>query len=205
MRAPIVSGEWYHCYSRGIDKRTVFAVDSDYRRFMQLLYLANQKLPIRHADLPSRITSKDFYVLARGAPLVSIGAFCLMSNHFHLLIQEINEGGISAFMQKLGTAYTMYFNIKYKRSGGLFTRPFRSRHVSHDRYFQHVIDYIHLNPSDEGHVQSERKLRQYPYSSFGIFSRSHSLEQSILGKEVFDVYRSRSFSEMFKSKKMYQL
>ena len=75
-------------------------------------------------------------------------AYCLMPNHFHLLLQDALPagGGISKFMQKVGTAYTMYFNASRERAGNLFVKPFRSKHVSDDRYFKRVAQYIHFNP-----------------------------------------------------------
>src|SRR3989338_8093959 len=139
--------EWYHCYSRGIDKRTVFKDASGYKRFVELLFLANSRKTLHRSDI-THTDHRALFSLDRDEPLVSIGAYALMPNHFHLLIKETREAGISSFMRKLGTAYTMYFNIKYERSGGLFTRPFRARHIADDRYFQHVVSYIHLNPAE---------------------------------------------------------
>ena len=150
-------GEWYHCYSRGIDKRIVFENQSDHQRFVALLYLANSSITL-HRSILGHLNHHELFSIPRGESLVSIGAYALMPNHFHLLLHEKNEGGISTFMQKLGTAYTMYFNIKHERIGGLFTKPFRARHVSDDRYFQYVVDYIHLNPLELfEHKQKESK------------------------------------------------
>ncbi len=146
-RNSFAPGEWYHCYSRGIDKRTVFAGHADYRRFVQLLYLMNSERNFTIDDLGKDARS-NLLDIPKGDSLVGLGAFALSPNHYHLLVLETNAGGISRFMQKLGTAYTMYFNTKYERSGGLFTRPFRSRHVADDRHLQHVVDYIHLNPGE---------------------------------------------------------
>src|SRR3954464_6221238 len=104
-------GEWYHCYNRGIEKRITFDDERDYRRFLELLYLANDELPLRRDEIGLR-KFEEILTLPRGKKLVSIGAFCLMPNHFHLVLKETSEGGITAFMRKLGTAYTLYFNSK---------------------------------------------------------------------------------------------
>lgn len=82
----------------------------------------------------------------RGEALVDVGAFCLMPNHFHLLVREGEEGNISLFMKKLSTAYVMYFNKKYDRTGSLFEGRFKSEHASDDRYLKYLFAYIHLNP-----------------------------------------------------------
>lgn len=194
--------EWYHCYSRGIDKRTVFETQSDYQRFIGLLYLTNTSATLHRSNLKN-LNHHELFTIPRGELLVSIGTYALMPNHFHLLILEKNEGGISTFMQKLGTAYTMYFNIKYERSGGLFTKPFRARHISNDRYFQHVVDYIHLNPSklfDHSTMSRRRldmvKLETYPFSSLYDFNKISRPQKAILGNEVFNVYQPKTTQQM---------
>lgn len=79
-------------------------------------------------------------------PLVSILSFVLMPNHFHLLLQQRTEGGVSEFMHRIGTGYTNYFNLRSKRTGRLFESTFKARAVDKDSYLQHLIRYIHLNP-----------------------------------------------------------
>ncbi|MBI2482458.1 MAG: transposase [Candidatus Vogelbacteria bacterium] len=135
-------GEWYHLYNRGTDKRKIFTDNNDYQRFLKLLYLANSTKPTILYTL-KKDTIFDF---PREENLVDIGAYCLMPNHFHLLVKEKVEGGISLFMRKLLTGYSMYFNIKNKRTGKLFEGPFKSIHVDTDNYFRYVLSYIHLNP-----------------------------------------------------------
>ncbi len=112
----------------------------------------------------------------RGKPLVDIAAYCLMPNHPHLLLREIDYGGISTFMQKLGTGYTMYFNKKYQRTGALFSGRFKAVHVESDAQFRRLLNYIHANPAElyepgwkKGIVRDEallkKKLQAYPFSS----------------------------------------
>lgn len=204
--------EWYHCYSRGIDKRIVFENRSDYQRFSSLLYLANSSKTLHRSDM-GHLKHHELFTVPREEPLVSIGAYILMPNHFHLLLYEKNEGGISTFMQKLGTAYTMYFNVKNERSGGLFTKPFRARHVSDDRYYQYVVDYIHINSLKlfehewkENQNKSRRrldllaqritKLEAYPFSSLPDFNGVSRPERSLLGDEIFDIYQKKTTKEM---------
>src|SRR5665213_2524311 len=121
-------GEYYHIYNRGVEKRKVFFDDIDRNRFVRLLFLAN--------------SNKSFvYRLVQGRPLneidvgeksVAIGAYTLMPNHFHILVKETKEGGISNFMEKLQTGYSMYFNKKNERVGPLFQGRFKAQHVVHD-------------------------------------------------------------------------
>ena len=199
-RVKFAPGEWYHCYSRGVDKRTVFQDEADYKRFVSLLYLANSSQHIRRDSL-----SKDssVYETTRPQVLVSIGAYALMPNHFHLLLYEKEEGGISAFMRKLGIAYAMYFNIKNKRVGNLFVKPFRSKHLADDRYLQYCVDYIHLNPAElyeptwkQGAVSNIVKLKsdlmQYPHSSLFDFHVERGRPESvILDSEACSVFEKK--------------
>ena len=189
-RQPMAIDEWYHCYTRGVDKRVVFEEEADFKRFTQLLYLCNSATPVHRSDIARR-DEKDIYSMERGDPLVAIGAYCLMPNHFHLLLREIREGGISEFMRKVGIAYAMYFNIKNERVGNLFVKPFRAKHVSTDDYFRRVAQYIHLNPAElfehgwkSGRVQSvetlRQKLGQYTHSSFPEYLSKDRPQKSVL-------------------------
>src|SRR3989338_5254383 len=118
-------GEYYHCYSRGTEKRNIFLNKKDYERFIALLFACNSITTIHLSDYQKK-TFGEIFDIVRGDSLVDIGAYCLMSNHFHLLLHEKEEGGISIFMQKLITAYTMYFNKKYERTGALFAGRFKA-------------------------------------------------------------------------------
>jgi len=210
---PFQYDEWFHCYNRGIDRRVVFESEDDTERFLQILYLANSTDPLHRSNLSQR-TTEEIVMLPRGEPLVSIGAYCLMQNHFHLLLKEISDGGISRFMQKLGTAYTMYFNTKNYRTGNLFNKPFRSRHVGEDRYFQHVVNYIHCNPAErfepgwkKGRVGNmdtlEKRLLGYRYSSFPDFADKQRAISAILSPDAFAVYRRTSPRKMLDDARAY--
>lgn len=82
------------------------------------------------------------------APVVSVLAWCLMPNHYHLLIKQLQDGGISLFMAKLAVGYAGYVNRKYERSGHLFQGPFKAKPIDRESYFLHISRYIHLNPVD---------------------------------------------------------
>jgi len=203
--------EWYHCFNRGVEKRNVYENEFDANRFLMTLYLANGTKPIGLYNERKPELIKTFSA-ERGKPIVAIGAYCLMPNHFHLLIKEIFEGGISAFMQKVGTAYTMYFNTKHARVGNLFMKPFRARHVGDDRYFQHVLQYIHCNPTElyepgwkSGKVKNmkllQEKLIEYPYSSL----RSYETKENnpILSRDGFEIADQLPLSRMLKEAREY--
>ena len=204
--APFAVGEWYHCYNRGIEGRTTFEDTRDYHRFLELLYLANDISPLRRDDIGNH-AFEEVLRIPRREKIVAIGAFCLMPNHFHLVIKEVSEGGITAFMRKLGTAYTGYFNARNKRSGNLFLKPFKSRHVENDRYFQHLISYVHCNPAalyeptwKTSHVVDPQflgeRIAAYPYSSLGVHTGVQTPARAILDAEVFSIARTVPVQKM---------
>lgn len=138
-KTPFVIGEYYHLYNRGVEKRTIFMDTKDYQHFLFLMYVCNTEKSITLRDI-----KKNF---ERGEAIVDIGAYCLMPNHFHLLVKEKVEGGVSIYMRKVMTAYSMYFNKKYERTGTLFEGTFKSSHSATDRYLKYLYSYIHLNPA----------------------------------------------------------
>lgn len=185
-RIPLVTGEFYHLYNRGSDKRVVFTTKNDYERFVCLLYLANSRKNlhienIQRSEQGSTLLSRIFEI-ERDKPLVSIAAYCLMPNHFHLLVRQNVDGGISKFMQKLATAYTMYFNLKYERSGSLFQGKFKSKLVEEDRYLKYLFAYIHLNPYKFTDPSG------YIYSSYRDFAGERRVQSGLLNKTILPDY-----------------
>lgn len=208
-------GEWYHCYSRGVDKRIVFENTSDLDRFMQTLFISNDVESAKRSNF-QHMDHDRIFAIERSKPIVSIGAYSLMPNHFHILIQEVVEGGISRFMHKVGTSYTMYFNIKNKRTGNLFTKPFRSKRIADDRYFQKVAQYIHLNAAElfdrsfkkgtnRQLVKLEKQVRGYRYASFQDYCGIERAEKVILDDNAVQLIRTDlpSFQELLEEARDY--
>ncbi|MBI4093662.1 transposase [Candidatus Kaiserbacteria bacterium] len=203
-RVPFAEGEFYHCFNRGIDKRDTFASEHDCLRFIQLLYLANDESPIKRENF-YHMKHAEILTIQRQAPIVSVVAYCLMKNHYHLLLHEIIEGGIIKFMQKVGTGYAMYFNEKYDRIGNLFIKPFRSKHIDSDEYLRRVVQYIHLNPAElyehewkTGKVKNiarlEDELIKYPFSSLPDYVGKKRDELYILDARTMTPLRSNRLS-----------
>jgi len=195
-KTSFASGEFYHIYNRGNSKQKIFNDKSDYVRFINLMYVCNQTENFKVDNLKK---GEDFFDLEKGMNLVYIGAYCLMPNHFHILITKKEDGGISKFMQKLTTAYVMYYNKKYKHTGGLFEGKFKSEHVDSDRYLKYLFSYIHLNPIKlidknwkENGIKNKREaveyLNNYQYSSFLDFLEIKRNQNKILNIETFPKY-----------------
>ena len=214
---PFITGEYYHVYNRGVDKRVIFKSTRDYERFLMLLYISNSRLrnPLRLDDLlnKQKKTFKEVLVTDKGEPLVSIGAWCLMSNHFHILLRQEIDGGITKFMKKLGVGYAMFFNIKYQRTGALFGGLFKSKLINtNDNYMRHLFGYIHLNPLeikfpdwqknlDKNVSDKHNFLKSYPYSSYQEYLDMDRAEKTILNRKVFPSYfqDKSEFSEFIKN------
>lgn len=167
-------------------------------RFLKLLYLCNNNQGLTMRD-KNFMPEAALFSEKRLEQLVSIAAYCLMPNHFHILLKEKTVGGITKFMRKLNVAYTMYFNTKYERIGNLLVRPFRSRLVESDEYFKHVIQYIHLNPVElsepmwkQGKFSDlkriERVLLQYPFGSIADFFGSGRPQSAIIDPDVLELF-----------------
>jgi putative transposase len=191
-------GGFYHVYNRGTDKRAIFNWHSDYERFIMLLYLANSTKAV-HVNDSRGSTSGKLFQIDQGDQIVDICAYCLMPNHFHLLLHERTSGGISHFMQKLSTAYTMYFNAKNERTGALFEGKFKARDANEDRYLKYLLAYIHLNPaklinsswkdaSDVEIIRTKQFLDIYPFSSYMDFCGKIRPETSLLTKNALPAY-----------------
>lgn len=197
-------GEFYHVYNRGNDKKRIFSDSHDYERFMKLLFICNGRKPIVYKSVRGATLDE----IDRGEELVDIGAYCLMPNHFHLLLHEKQENGLTDFMRKLNTAYAMYFNRRHKRTGSLFEGTFRAEHADTDEYLQYLFAYIHLNPVKlidqewkkrglRDMAATKAYLKKYKYSSYVDYISDDDREESaILNRGAFPAY--------FSSKKEFQ-
>lgn len=192
----------YHVYNRGTDKRNIFMDHGDYRRFMRCILHLNDENAIRIEELKDKVTPcKD------RKELVEILAFCLIPNHYHLLIKEIKIGGITKFMRKVGTAYTVYFNKRYQRNGVLFQGSFRSIVIDSDSYLHYIPHYIHLNSLDlsmpawrEGKAdagEAFKYLDSYRWSSYSIYGDNS--EVKITDQELNNIVNPGFINELYRN------
>jgi len=145
------NGEFYHIYNRGVDKRIIFTDKYDMQRFFQSIIEFNTVNPI------GSLYANSFRGLSGETPkseekLANIVAYCLNQNHFHFILEQVTDGGISEFMKRLGGGYTSYFNNKHKRTGSLFQGVFKAVYVDSNEYLLHVSAYVNLN--DRAHQLS---------------------------------------------------
>jgi putative transposase len=181
--------EFYHVYNRGNSKQIIFKSESDFDRFKKLLYIANNT----HSFVMRELDEVSVFDIEREQQLVHIGAYCLMPNHFHLLVTPAQDGGVSRFMLKLATSYASYFNKKYFRTGGLFEGKYKARWADSDRYLKYLFSYIHLNPyrskvEDARNYINETKLNTYRHSSLPDYLGEERQIGKILSLNVFPKY-----------------
>lgn len=174
--------------------------DHDHRRFTALLYVSNSAKPVDvNTHFQEGRSFLELFATERGGEVVDIIAYCLMPNHFHLLLHEKVEGGITKFMRKLSTAYSMYFNSKNDRTGPLFSGRFKAKHADTDEYLKYLFAYIHLNPIKlidplwkENGVQNrdttQSYLEDYMYSSYHDWKGNTRVESKILNMDAAPKY-----------------
>ncbi|MES2749512.1 MAG: transposase [Patescibacteria group bacterium] len=132
------SNEIYHCYNRGVDKRTIFEDQQDFIYFLKLLRNFNTSKV--YGNLRLSLNKEPIN------PPVTILTYCLLPNHFHIVIRNnSDEGGLSKYIQRVVGGYTMYFNQKHKRSGALFQGTFKAKHIETDLYLRHILAYVRYN------------------------------------------------------------
>jgi len=139
-------GEHYHIYNRGVDKRVIFTDSYDVLRFLKSMVEFNTIEPIGSLYLNSFLQLSGSTAKSK-EHLINIVAYCLNPNHFHIILEQLVDGGISEYMKRLGGGYTWHFNHKYDRSGSLFQGRYKSVHIDSNEYLLHASAYVNLNNS----------------------------------------------------------
>lgn len=141
-------GQYYHVYNRGVNKENIFLDKQDYVYFLSLFK--------RHLSKEARKDriGRQYLHLVNSVKLLS---YCLMPNHFHLLLLNVEKDGVEKLMRSIATSYSMYFNRRHSHVGHLFQGVFKASSIESESYLQHISRYIHLNPKD---------YKNYPYSSY---------------------------------------
>lgn len=160
-----VENTYYHVYNRGVEKRTIFQDEKDYKVFLS--YLQFYLMPTQPRGPSPRLSPAQ--QLSNHNQKINLLAYCLMPNHFHLLLKQTDKNSMTNFLRALSTRYSMYFNKRYKRVGSLFQGRYKAVLVDNDMQFLYLSKYIHRNPLDLLKSTST-KLVDYPYSSYRNFT-----------------------------------
>lgn len=163
------TGEVYHVLNRGVGQIPIFTTAREYGRFLELInyYQFDNPLSFSHyLRLEAEERKSYFKQLSKNAKrLIEIYAYCFMSNHFHLLLTQLEKRGIPRALSNVQNGYARYFNFRHKRKGPLFESIFSAVRIETDEQFLHVSRYIHLNPSTSYLVET-KDLPSYPWFSF---------------------------------------
>ncbi|RJR15325.1 hypothetical protein C4579_02565 [Candidatus Microgenomates bacterium] len=165
----LATDEYYHVFNRGIARQPIFFTKRDYERFLlttSYYRFVNPPLKLsRLLQLSQELRNEYFKNLLTSNKLVDITSFVLMPNHFHFILRQNHDRGISIFMSQLTNSYTRYINTKQERMGDLMQGVFKAVHIETDEQMLHLSRYIHLNPVT-AHLITLEKLSAYRWSSF---------------------------------------
>lgn len=189
--------DYWHVLNRGVEKRTIVQDNCDRLRFVHGLYYMNDARSTENAV-------RGHHALTMGSDLddrerlVTVHAWCLMGNHYHLLLSDNSEGGLGEFTRKLSIGYTHYFNLKYERSGVLFQGRTKKVPITTDQQFLYILPYIHLNPLDFSKSTRDWRVQcvanpkvaldtiaTYRWSSFRNFVDQTEFLPILAGSEIY--------------------
>lgn len=197
----IAPGEYYHVFNRAVNKQIIFHNFNDYARFLFLILYFQAPVKILHISRvikefsqyctgQSRALTSGYEVDVVKKRVVELIAFCIMPNHFHLILKEMGEGGIATYMQRVLTAYSKYYNTKYGKSGHVFQGPYRAVHVENDRQLLHLSAYLHRNPRELS--SWFRKEDKYIWSSYQDCIGENRWGDLLLPSVLTDGFKNRN-------------
>lgn len=170
---PLVTDEIYHVFNRGIDHRPTFTDIREYKRAiitLRFYQFASPPIKLSQFLILSKERQEDFWQkLKQQAKLIEFLSYSLMPNHFHFLLRQKKDKGISQFMSNFQNSYTRYFNTRHKRTGSLFLDQFKAVRIETEEQLLHVSRYIHLNPYSSFVVKTTKELEIYPWSSLSEY------------------------------------
>lgn len=175
----LVPGEYYHVYHRGNYKQEIFQDEKEYIRFLFILLYFQSPLLFDHfTNQIQEFYTKDKFKINQklfqkiiDSRYVELVSFSLMPNHFHSIIKEKEEGGISKYMERILKSHTKYSNIKHEKVGHLFQGPFQSKHIPDNNYLLHLSAYIHRNPREL--IKWSNNEENYPWSSYQDYTKAN--------------------------------
>lgn len=160
---PFANGEFYHIYNRGLEKKDIFYQPRDYSHFIKTFFYYQIDDPKPRF---SNYRRSQLFPIDSSKKIVNIICYCLMPNHFHLLVKQLKDGGVSEFMRRFILSYIKYINLKYNHQGPLLNGPFRAVRMETDEQLVHISRYIHLNPLVSLLVKD---LNFYSWSSYKTY------------------------------------
>ena len=197
----LISGEIYHIFNRSIAQQPIFKTLRDHQRALGLVaFYLYQNPPLRYSHfnrLPQDQKADFLETLAKSKKrLVEILAFCIMPNHFHFLLKQLEDQGIAKFMNNFQHSYSKYYNVKNERTGSLFQAMFKGVRVESDEQLLHVSRYIHINPVSSFLINI-KSLEHYPWSSLNYYIKNTNGLTFINAKPVLEHFKSKGGYKKF--------
>lgn len=201
FRTPAEIGGIYHVINRGVDKRNIFLKPQDYARFILGLYFFNDRkgsdiwtsLKNKEQEISTILGRPDRPIRDERKRIVDLLAFVLMPNHYHLIIREIEEGGISTFMQKMG-GYSWYFNKQNERVGSLFQGRYKAVRIRDDTQLSNVFVYVHTNPVELKDPEwKDFKVKNAKNAIYWLENYRWSSFHDYMGRLTFPMVTQRDF------------
>lgn len=190
----LATGEVYHILNRSVQKLPIFQGKRECNFFLEAMeYYLQVEPPVKFSLYK---TNKDRFSIKKDDNfLVSVIAYCLMPNHFHLILKQLAEEGIKKYIQRLTNSFAHYYSKKYESSGHLFGGNFKAVHVGSDEQLWHLSRYLHLNPVSGYLVENPE---DYPFSSYGIYlgeKKSNFVDPSLVMENFSSPGKYKSFVE----------
>ena len=218
---PFITGSYFHIYNRGVDKRDIFMDEKDVERFLLCMKLFAYKDPVGSLELALReqepfVDVRRLQIPGDRKRLVSFVEYCVNPNHFHFILKQEVDGGISEFMKRLQGGYTKYFNDKNNRSGALLQGKFKSSYAEKENYFEMIFAYVMWNYRVHDIPKNKLKLvrsseEEYEKGNFFIINPKEGnkfLEwfggyENFYrhGKEIIDIVRESRGKKSFKDRR----
>ncbi|QQS39372.1 transposase [Candidatus Woesebacteria bacterium] len=207
---PLVSGYYYHVFNREPNRKVTFTSPDEYERAkITLWYYQFQHLPVCLSTLLNKMPDCDRKRITNELNIkderkVDLLAYCLMPNHFHLLLRQKVDGGISKYVGDFQNSYTKYFNKKHNRRGGLLSQRFRAVLIKSHEQLLHLTRYIHLNPYASGGIKDFDELFCFPYSSIRSYLGTKE-DELVNNKLIYDLFETGDgYCEFMKERGDYQ-
>lgn len=199
----IAPGEYYHVFNRGMSKQTIFHDNSDRVRFLFLILYFQSPIVLQNIgrSIKSFVQHRVFNIyqevlqkIIKGK-FVELTSFCLMPNHFHLIVKEVEENGMARYMQRVLNSYTKYYNTKYNKSGHLFQGPYKAVHVKDNNQLLHLSSYVHRNPREL--KEWFNKENSYEWSSYMDFINTNRFEKLLVFEIIQEQFKDTNEYDQF--------
>lgn len=187
----------YHIINRGVDGRDIFLDSQDYARFAHDLFEFNDTAPATPFHRATNVGRTTSYIREK---IIDIHGWVLMRNHYHLLISEKREGGLTYFLRKL-SGYARYFNDRHKRKGALLQGRTKKVLINRHEHFLYILHYIHLNPLDYFHGAED--WRERDKGNIPGFKKAHSYLRTYRWSSYLDYCGERNFPSLL-TKKLFE-